>query len=127
MIERFIYLCVFTMFGGICMEQERIIYVHAVKSKNNLQIMLRKSDVEALGIEDRDELRMIVSKTGRKVDKKVKNYTEAQKRYFQRTSVVNPIDEDPIDEDDEEKTEFERNQEEKFREFGGDDGTETSN
>lgn len=48
---------------------ERIFYKPAMKSGKNFQIYLPQSDVLALEIKDRDELKITVEKTGRSIEK----------------------------------------------------------
>jgi len=49
---------------------ERIFYAHAIKSgSSQLQIYIPKGDIDALEIKDRDELKVVIEKTGRTIQK----------------------------------------------------------
>ena len=51
---------------------ERIFYKPAMKSGKTFQVYLPLSDILALGIKDRDELKITIEKTGRSIEKSTK-------------------------------------------------------
>jgi len=50
-------------------ERERIFYKPAMKSGGHFQLIIPKDAVDGLGIDDRDELKITIEKTWKKIPK----------------------------------------------------------